>query len=68
MVTGWHARHFISFEGSDAMEDEEIRSMLESQGLPIANISYRVSDNGADFEYRMVIRTSSPAWLSTLAR
>jgi putative Mg2+ transporter-C (MgtC) family protein len=63
-----YAQHFISFDRSDAMEDEEIRSMLEQHGFTIANISYRVSDNSADFEYRMVIRTSSPEKFSTLAR
>ncbi|NVO07481.1 MAG: MgtC/SapB family protein [Rhodoferax sp.] len=63
-----YAQHFISFDRNDAMEEEEIRSMLEKHGFTIANISYRVSDNGADFEYRMVIRTSTPDKFTILAR
>ena len=63
-----YAQHFVSFDRNDAMEDEEIRRMLELHGFTIANISYRVSDDGADFEYRMVIRTSSPEKFSVLAR
>ncbi len=62
-----YAQHFISFDRSDAMEDEDIRSMLEQHGFTIANISYRVSESGADFEYRMVIRTSTPDRFSSLA-
>lgn len=63
-----YAQHFISFDRRDAMEEEEIRSMLDSHGFTIANISYRVSDSGADFEYRMVIRTSIKGKFTTLAR
>ena len=63
-----YAQHFISFDRSDAMEDEDIRNMLEQHGFTSANISYRVSESGADFEYRMVIRTSIPEKFSTLAR
>ncbi len=63
-----YAQHFIAFDRNDAMEDEEIRNMLEKHGFTIANISYRVSDNGADFEYRMVIRTSDQNRFAVLAR
>lgn len=63
-----YAQHFLSFDRSDAMEEDEVRSMLEKHGFTIANISYRVSDNGADFEYRMVIRTSMTDRFTVLAR
>lgn len=36
--------------------------------VTIANISYCVWDNGAEFEYRMAIRTSIQYKLSKLAR
>ena len=63
-----YAQHFLSFGRNEAMEEEEIRRMLEKHGFTIANISYRVSDDGADFEYRMVIRTSTSDKFSMLAR
>jgi len=63
-----YAQHFISFERSQAMEEDEIRGMLARHGFTIANISYRVSDSGTDFEYRMVIRTSRADRFTELAR
>jgi putative Mg2+ transporter-C (MgtC) family protein len=63
-----YAQHFISFDRNHAMEEDEVRSMLRQQGFTVANMSYRVSDDGADFEYRMVIRTSDAKKFSGLAR
>ncbi|WP_342621188.1 MgtC/SapB family protein [Rhodoferax sp. GW822-FHT02A01] len=63
-----YAQHFLSFGRNDAMEEEEVRSMLQAHGFTIANISYRVSDSGDDFEYRMVIRTSGSDKFASLAR
>jgi putative Mg2+ transporter-C (MgtC) family protein len=63
-----YAQHFLSFGRNDAMEEEEVRSMLQTHGFTIANISYRVSDSGDDFEYRMVIRTSGSDKFASLAR
>ena len=63
-----YAQHFLSFDRNQAMEEEEVRNMLKQHGFTIANISYRVSDDGADFEYRMVIRSSDAHKFSALAR
>jgi len=63
-----YAQHFLSFGRDDAMEEDEVRSMLHTHGFTIANISYRVSDSGDDFEYRMVIRTSGSEKFAALAR
>lgn len=68
MPSHHYAQHFLSFERSKAMEEQEVRDMLLQHGFTIANISYRVSDSGDDFEYRMVIRTSDEGRFSALAR
>jgi putative Mg2+ transporter-C (MgtC) family protein len=63
-----YAQHFLSFSRDDTMEEDEVRTMLQKHGFTIANISYRVEDDGDDFEYRMVIRTSGSEKFSSLAR
>lgn len=63
-----YAQHFISFDRHRAMEEHEVRILLHQHGFTLANISYRVSDDGADFEYRMVIRTSDHRKFSALSQ
>lgn len=63
-----YAQHYLSFDRDNAMEEDEIRTMLIGHGFTIANISYRVSDDSKSFEYRMVMRTSHPERFATLAR
>ncbi|HEY8608845.1 MAG TPA: MgtC/SapB family protein [Noviherbaspirillum sp.] len=48
--------HHLRFDRDDAVPEAEVRSMLEGHGFRIANISYRVLDDGCSFEYRMVLR------------
>lgn len=62
-----YAQHVIRFNRDDAMQEEDIRLLLKEHGFTVANMNYRVSDDGASFEYRMTIRTSSMRNLSTLA-
>lgn len=62
-----YAQHVIRFDRDDAMQEEDIRLLLKEHGFTVANMNYRVSDDGASFEYRMTIRTSSMRNLSTLA-
>lgn len=54
-----YAHHIIRFNRNDAMSENEVRSFLCSHGFTIANMSYRVSNDGSSFEYKMIIRTSS---------
>lgn len=63
-----YAQHFISFDRNNTMEEHEVRILLHQHGFTLANISYRVSDDGADFEYRMVIRTSDHRKFSSLSQ
>lgn len=62
-----YAQHVVRFDRADAMREDDIRQLLKEHGFTVANMSYRVSDDGTFFEYRMTIRTSSMRNLSTLA-
>lgn len=56
----FYAHHFIRFDRNKAMPEQELREFVTNNGFTIANMSYRLSDDGLSFEYRMVIRTINP--------
>lgn len=62
-----YAQHSIRFDRCNAMEEEQVRTLLTTHGFTVANMSYRVSDDGLSFEYRMVIWTDNFENLSKLA-
>jgi putative Mg2+ transporter-C (MgtC) family protein len=49
------------------MPEKELRDLLAQHGFSIANMAYRVIEDGQVFEYRMVIRTTDPTNTSRLA-
>lgn len=53
-----YAHHLIRFARDDAMSESEVREMLLQHGFNVANISHRVTDDGAFYEYRMVLQTT----------
>jgi len=63
----FYAHHRLRFEREHTMSEPQVRQLLESLDFTIANMSYRVSDDGLYFEYRMVIRTHNVQNLSSLA-
>ena len=67
MPSHFYAQHFVRFDRSTVMPKEELEHFLLGHGFTIANLSYRLSDDGVFFEYRMVIRTNDPENLSLLA-
>ena len=53
--------HFqISFGRDNRIPEQELRSLLEQHNFSVANMSYRITNSGSDFEYRMIIRTTDP--------
>ncbi|MEN3364264.1 MAG: putative Mg2+ transporter-C (MgtC) family protein [Burkholderiales bacterium] len=52
-----YAHHLLRFARHDAIPEEQVRALLKEHGFTVANMSYRVTDDQAYFEYRMVIRT-----------
>lgn len=53
----FYAHHFVRFDRDKIMPEEELRGFVARNGFSIANMSYRLSDDGLWFEYRMVIQT-----------
>lgn len=56
-----YAHHSIRFARSNVMSEPELRTFLAKYGFNVANVSYRMDDDGAWFEYKMVIRTNNEA-------
>ncbi|ANQ85452.1 MgtC/SapB family protein [Azoarcus olearius] len=67
MPTQTYAHHQIRFARDDVLAEGELCALLAEHGFSVANLSYRVVEDGRYFEYRMVIRTESPAAFSRLA-
>ena len=63
----YYAHHFVRFDRNNVMPEQELKDFLKSIDLTVANMSYRGSDNGLSFEYRMVIRTIDRDNLSKLS-
>ena len=63
----FYAHHWLTFSRNAAMSESELRSLIESFGFSIANLSYSLTEQGQRFEYRMVIRTTRRENLERLA-
>ncbi len=63
----FYAQHFVRFDRDHVLSKEDLEAFLLGHGFSIANLSYRLTDDGVFFEYRMVIRTNNPDNLSLLA-
>jgi putative Mg2+ transporter-C (MgtC) family protein len=49
------------------MPEAQLQKLLHDHNFNVANLSYRTSDDGQQFEYRMIIRTSDLQNISTLS-
>jgi putative Mg2+ transporter-C (MgtC) family protein len=67
MTTKQFAHHLIRFRRDAVMPEPELRSLLADCGFSVANLSYRLEDEGRIFEYRMVLRTTDGDNLRRLA-
>ncbi|WP_051554141.1 MgtC/SapB family protein [Desulfobulbus elongatus] len=67
MPANFYAHHTLCFERNKVMGEEEVRSLLRQHGFTVANMSYRISDDGRFFEYKMVIGTIDQNKISRLA-
>jgi putative Mg2+ transporter-C (MgtC) family protein len=57
MPTQSFANHTIRFARAHVMPEAELRKLLDRIGFSIADLSFRLSDGGRFFEYRMILRT-----------
>jgi putative Mg2+ transporter-C (MgtC) family protein len=63
-----YAHHTLSFARGAVMAEEEVRALLARHGFSIANLSHRLTDGGATFEYRMTIRNRDRNGAERLSR
>jgi putative Mg2+ transporter-C (MgtC) family protein len=56
LPTEFYAHHSLTFERSAVMAEDDLRRLIGEHGFSIANLSYRLSNSGKTFEYRMVIK------------
>jgi putative Mg2+ transporter-C (MgtC) family protein len=51
----FYAHHTLKFARDSVMPEQELRDLIAAHGFTIANLSYRLAEDGRVFEYRMVI-------------
>lgn len=53
----YYGRLDVRFLRKDALSEKELCALIAAQGFTVANMSYRLSEEGKFFEYRMTIRS-----------
>jgi putative Mg2+ transporter-C (MgtC) family protein len=62
-----YAHHYIRFDRNDVLSEEKVRKIMTDHGFNIANMSYRITDDGLHFEYRMILRSPDVCHISALS-
>jgi putative Mg2+ transporter-C (MgtC) family protein len=62
------AHHRVRFAREEVMPEQTLRELLGKHGFTVSGLTYRLTDHGAMFEYRMMIRTTDEANFTRLAR
>ena len=62
-----YARLTLVFPRGSAVDAECVRRNLKAQGFTVAQMSYRLVDDGSKLEYRMMIRTTQERNMERLA-
>ena len=57
MPTQYYAHFIVRFSRAGIMPEPLLRALIAEHHFSIANLSYRLIDDGESFEYRMMIRT-----------
>lgn len=62
------AHHRVRFDREDIMPEEKLRELLAHHGFSVSGgLSYRLTEDGRHFEYRMTIRTNDERNFTRLA-
>jgi putative Mg2+ transporter-C (MgtC) family protein len=64
----FYAHHTLSFARDAVMGEQDLRKLIEGHGFSIANLSYRMTEGGKQFEYRMTLRTRDRRNAEALSR
>jgi putative Mg2+ transporter-C (MgtC) family protein len=57
LPTEFYAHHTLKFVRQSVIPEDDLRRLIGDHGFTIANLSHRLAEDGAIFEYRMVIRS-----------
>lgn len=57
MPAQFYAHFMVRFQRTAAIPEAELRKLVADHGFTIANLNYRLTNEGRHFEYRMVLRT-----------
>ncbi|MFT3914139.1 MAG: MgtC/SapB family protein [Anaeromyxobacteraceae bacterium] len=63
-----YAHHRVRFDREDVLAEPALLELLRGQGFDVFGVSYRLTDEGKRFEYRMTIRTSDARNYARLAQ
>lgn len=67
MPSQFYAHFIVRFPRDTVMSESDLRRMIGEHGFTIANLNYRLINEGKHFEYRMVMRTLDANNLRTLS-
>jgi putative Mg2+ transporter-C (MgtC) family protein len=59
MPSQQYAQFIVKFDRKTAMSQPELKNLVSSLGFTIANLQYRLTQDGKQFEYRMMLRTQN---------
>jgi putative Mg2+ transporter-C (MgtC) family protein len=59
LPTEAYASFAVRFSRDAVMPEPELRALVTSHGFSVANLAYRLTGEGKQFEYRMVLRSMS---------
>jgi putative Mg2+ transporter-C (MgtC) family protein len=59
MPSQQYAQFIVKFDRKLAMSQPELKKLVSSLGFTIANLQYRLTEDGMQFEYRMMLRTQN---------
>ncbi len=62
-----YAHHYLRFDRDNVLPESEVRKIMAEHGFNVANMSYRITDDGQCFEYRMILRSSDPRHIAALS-
>jgi putative Mg2+ transporter-C (MgtC) family protein len=68
LPTDFYARHSLRFERGNAMNEAEVRRLIEGYGFRVDELSHRLAEGGRMFEYRMRIHASDRSRADALAQ
>jgi putative Mg2+ transporter-C (MgtC) family protein len=62
-----YAQFLVRFPRETAMSEEQLKDLVTSLRFTVANLQYRLTEGGRQFEYRMMLRTQDPRSLHQLS-